>query len=125
MAAGAGALLLVVGALLARTLEPSVTMSRIELSTGPALRIAPVGSAARPTALLAHGVTASKETLIRLGEALAASGFECLLVDFPGHGESRAAFGGDVPAVLVEGARALTGTTRVDVVAGHSMGAYV
>ncbi|HZU95487.1 MAG TPA: alpha/beta fold hydrolase, partial [Planctomycetota bacterium] len=105
--------------------EPSVAVTRIELATGPAVRLAPVTSQARATALLAHGVTATKETLFRVGEALAASGFECVLVDFPGHGESRVAFRGDLGAVLVEGARALSGTARVDVIVGHSMGAGV
>lgn len=124
-AGAAGVLLLVAGALLARAIEPGVTISRVELSLGPAVRVAPIGSAVRPTALLAHGVTASKETLVRLAEALALSGFECLVVDFPGHGESRGSLRSDAPGVLEEGARALSGTNRVDVVAGHSMGAYV
>ncbi len=121
----AGVVLATGGAFLARTTEPSVDVRRIDLATGPAIRLAPVTSQARATALLAHGVTARKETLFRVGEALAASGFECLLVDFPGHGESRVAFRGDLGAVLVEGARALSGTTHVDVIVGHSMGAGV
>jgi pimeloyl-ACP methyl ester carboxylesterase len=123
--AAVGAISLVAGALLARAIEPGVTIDRVELPSGPALHVAPVGSAVRPTALLAHGVTASKETLVRLAEALAASGFDCLVVDFPGHGEARGSFGRDFQAVLVEGARALSGTNRVDVIAGHSMGAHV
>ena len=116
---------LATGAVLARATEPGLEVTRVALSTGPAIRIAPVGSGTHPTALLGHGITASKETLFRVGEALAASGFDCLLVDFPGHGDSSAAFPGDGESVLVEGARLLSGSKRVDVVIGHSMGANV
>ncbi len=116
---------LTLGAVLARATEPGLEVTRVALSSGPAIRIAPVGSGTHPTALLGHGITASKETLFRVAEALAASGFDCLLVDFPGHGESHSAFPGDGEGVLAEGARALAGSTRVDVVVGHSMGANI
>jgi pimeloyl-ACP methyl ester carboxylesterase len=116
---------LALGVILARTTEPGVTVTRVALSSGPVIRISPVSSGTHPTALLGHGITASKETLFRAAEALAATGFDCLLVDFPGHGESSAAFPGDGEGVLVEGARALTGSNRVDVVVGHSMGASI
>jgi pimeloyl-ACP methyl ester carboxylesterase len=115
------------GAVLSRQTEPSVVVSREELTATsfrvPALRVRPRGPV-RGRVLLAHGVTASKETMFRLAEAFATAGYECLSVDFPGHGESRRAFGNleDAEETLVAAARAL-GT--VDVVVGFSMGAGV
>ena len=41
-----------------------------------------------PTALLIHGLSASKSTVTQLGTELARGGIDCYLMDLPGHGES-------------------------------------
>lgn len=112
---------LAVGILLSLRVEPDVRVERVSLGRGiPALRFLPLGPGPHPTALLAHGVTASKETLFRLGEALAHAGYDSFAIDLPGHGE---AFTSRVDRVstLAEAAEAIGG---VRVFVGHSMGAY-
>jgi hypothetical protein len=87
----------------------------------PAIHLFPKTSEPHPVALLAHGVTASKETLFRFGEALAAAGFDCYAVDLPGHGESRRRFSRtEIVAQMGHITRALG---HADVFVGHSMGA--
>src|SRR6266702_6171237 len=78
------------GVILSRRVEPGVGVEAVTLAGDtPALQFLPANPGPRPVALLAHGVTASKETLFRFGEALAAAGVVCFAVDLPGHGESR------------------------------------
>src|SRR5208283_2671766 len=89
----------------------------------PAIHLFSKTSGAHPVALLAHGVTASKETMFRFGEALAVAGFDCYAVDLAGHGESRLRCSGtEMVAQMGDITRALG---RVDVFVGHSMGAGV
>jgi pimeloyl-ACP methyl ester carboxylesterase len=107
---------------LSHRIEPGVRVDTVTLAGDtPALRFFPAGTEPHPVALLAHGVTASKETLFRFGEGLAAAGFVCFAVDLPGHGESRRLFS------RRENAPTLTAVARelgtVDVFIGHSMGA--
>ena len=115
--------ILAAGVVLSHRVEPSVHVEGVTLAGDtPALRFLPAALGPHPVALLAHGFTASKETLFRFGEALAAAGFECVAVDLPGHGESARSFswrgnGGALEAV----ARTLR---SVDVFLGHSMGTY-
>jgi hypothetical protein len=113
---------LMVGVLLSHLIEPGVGFEKVILAGyTPAIHLFPKTPGPHPVALLAHGVTASKETLFRFGEALAAAGFDCYAVDLPGHGESRRRFSGaDVVIQMGNIARALG---RVDVFVGHSMGA--
>ncbi len=117
------ALALALAVVLSRAVEPGVRVESATLGGSPALVFRPAGPQARPVALLAHGVTASKETLFRLGEALAASGFTSVAIDLPGHGASREPFRGGraVPDAIARAAQELGG---VDVFVGHSMGAY-
>jgi pimeloyl-ACP methyl ester carboxylesterase len=74
-------------------------------------------------ALLAHGVTASKETLFRFGEALAAAGFVCYAYDSPGHGESPRRF--SLNQIVHTPRRIAQEVGPVDVFLGHSMGGWV
>ena len=118
----AGVSFFAAGVILSRRVEPGVGVEAVTLAGDtPALQFLPANPGPRPVALLAHGVTASKETLFRFGEALAAAGFVCFAVDLPGHGESRRLFS------FAENAPALEGIARaigsVDVFVGHSMGA--
>src|SRR6266581_1293149 len=85
----AAIVVLIVGAILSRAVEPGVRVEKVMLATNtPALRIFPATAGPHPIALLAHGGTGSKEMLFRFGEALAAAGFDCYSVDQAGHGES-------------------------------------
>jgi pimeloyl-ACP methyl ester carboxylesterase len=113
---------LILGILLSRQVEPNVRFTHVVLAgQTPALRFSPRDSASHPLALLAHGVTASKETLFRFGEALAAAGFVCYAVDLPGHGESPKRFS---PRENVRVLSQIAGDLgAVDVFVGHSMGA--
>jgi pimeloyl-ACP methyl ester carboxylesterase len=70
---------------------------------------------------MAHGVTASKETLFRFGEALAAAGFVCYAVDLSGHGESPKRFSARENVNILSAVAGSLGS--VDVFIGHSMGA--
>lgn len=111
------------GVALSHRVEPGVQVKTVTIAGDtPALQFLPADSGPHPVALLAHGITASKETLFRFGEALAAAGFECYAVDLPGHGESARPFS------LNENAPTLDWVVRslgsVDVFLGHSMGAY-
>lgn len=112
---------LILGAMLARAIEPGVRVEKVKLTQDtPALKFIPAGAGSHPVALLAHGYASSKEALFRYGEALAAAGFICYSVDQPGHGAS--------PRTLnfMEAVHTLEAVARevgpVDVFAGWSMG---
>ena len=112
---------LVSGVVLSRRLPPGVRVEKVTIAGDtPALKFIPAGAGPHPVALLAHGYSATKETLFWYGEALAAAGFVCYSVDLPGHGESPRLFS------FVETARAIGDFARaigpVDVFLGHSMG---
>jgi len=121
------------GFALSRSVADGVTVAHVAIESPqgemvPALWVSP----RRPTgtALLAHGITASKETMLRLAESLAMDGFECCVIDFPGHGDSQASFTTyTVEDALVAGALALDARSgeheppQVDVFVGHSFGA--
>ena len=113
-----------VGVALSHCVEHGVRVEHVTLAGDTlALQFLPAGPGPHPVALLAHGVTASKETLFRFGEALAAAGFVCYAFDFPGHGESvHGVSGKRIMRTPEEVAKALG---QVDVFLGHSMGAYV
>src|SRR5438128_488442 len=113
---------LTAGAVLSHRIEPGVRVKTVIIAGHtPALQFSRADSAPHPVALLAHGLHGSKETLFRLGEALATAGFVCFALDFPGHGASARSFS------RPESARTLTGVAReigpVDVFIGHSLGA--
>jgi hypothetical protein len=114
---------LATGVALSHRVEPGIRVEGATLAGDtPALRFFPAGAGPHPIALLAHGVTASKETLFRFGEALAAAGFECTAVDLPGHGQSARSFSWNENAgTLGRLARTLG---SVEVFVGHSMGAF-
>ena len=115
---------LIAGTLLAHVIEPGVGMEKLILAGNtPTIHLFPKTSGPHPVALLAHGVTASKETMFRFGEALAAAGFDCYAVDLAGHGESRLRFSGD--EMMAQMRDILRALGRVDVFVGHSMGAGV
>jgi pimeloyl-ACP methyl ester carboxylesterase len=88
-----------------------------------ALRWAPDGQA-RGEIVLVHGIMALAETWWLVGPALAARGWSAVAVDLPGHGSmARLERPLDLD-VLVDGvARQLP--DRVDLLAGHSLGAVV
>jgi hypothetical protein len=87
--AGVAAVCLGVGIVLSHLIEPGVRVQKVTLAEEtPALEFLPAGTEPHPVALLAHGSPASKETLFRYGEALAAAGFICYSVDLPGNGAS-------------------------------------
>ena len=114
--------LLVAGVALSHRVEPGVRVESVTLAGDvPALRFIPAQPGPCPIALLAHGVTASKETLFRFSEALAAAGFLCVAVDLPGHGASGRRFAPEDNASTLERVGAALG--KVDVFLGHSMGA--
>jgi hypothetical protein len=113
--------LLAAGMTLSNRIEPGVHVEKVTLAGNtPALKFLPAGARPHPVALLAHGYTASKETLFRYGEALAAAGFECFVVDLPGHGASAQ------PYTFMGAVHRLEEVSReigpVDVFLGHSMG---
>ena len=119
----AGVALIVAGVALSHRLEPGVRVEAVTLAGDtPALQSLPADPGPHPVALLAHGLTGSKEQLFRFGEALAAAGFRCVAVDLPGHGESAQRFS------LARAARTLGEVARslgtVDVFVGDSMGVY-
>ena len=114
---------LAAGVALSHRVEPGVRVQAVTLAGDtPALQFLPADSVPHPVALLAHGITASKETLFRFGEAFAAAGFECYAVDLPGHGESARPFSFNENAPALDKVARLLGS--VDVFLGHSMGAY-
>jgi len=111
------------GVTLSHRVVPGVSVQAVTLAGDtPALQFLPAGSGPHPVALLAHGITASKETLFRFGEAFAAAGFECYAVDLPGHGESARPFSFNETAPALD--RVAHSLGSVDVFLGHSMGAY-
>ncbi len=121
------------GFALSRTHTDGVTVERVTLESAagdavPALWLTP--DRPRGTALLAHGRSASKETMFALAESLAAAGFECCVIDLPGHGDSRIGLTQRAPRdAFVAGARALSARRggapdgRIDLLVGHSFGA--
>lgn len=111
------------GVALSHWVEPGVRVQAVTLAGDtPALQFIPADSGPHPVTLLAHGITASKETLFRFGEALAAAGFECFAVDLPGHGGSPRPFSFNENAPTLD--RVVRSLGSVDVFLGHSMGAY-
>jgi hypothetical protein len=114
---------LAAGVLLSRWIEPGVRVESVTLAgVTPALHFYPAGAGPHPVALLAHGITSSKEMLFRCSEALAAAGFECYSVDLPGHGASAQAFTFDRTLKALGKVTPVIGP--VDVFVGHSMGVY-
>ena len=73
------------------------------------------------TALVVHGLNASKEVMQTLGMALADAGFDAYAIDLPGHGDSEAPFESDTAIRTIEDALDTFETTPI--VVGHSMGA--
>src|SRR6267142_3702238 len=121
--AGVVAVCFVTGIALSHLIEPGVRVEKVTLAEDtPALKFIPKGAGPHPVALLAHGYAASKETLFRYGEALAAAGFICYSVDQPGHGASPRTF------TIIGTVHTLEAIVRevgpVDVFAGHSMGGF-
>ncbi len=114
----------VIGVALSHLVEPGVEVTNVMIGgKTPAIHFLPATPGPHPIALLAHGVTASKETLFRFGEALAAAGFECYAIDFPGHGASSSAF---APRKMSGGLSAdASAVGPVDIFLGHSMGSYI
>ena len=114
---------LAAGVALSHRVEPGVRVKNVKLAGDtPALLFLPADSGPHPVALLAHGITASKETLFRFGETLAAAGFECYAVDLPGHGESARPFSFNATAPALD--KVVRSLGSVDVFLGHSLGAY-
>jgi hypothetical protein len=114
---------LIVGAILSRVIEPGVRVENVTLAQDtPALKFIPTGAGPHPVALLAHGYAASKETLFRYGEALAAAGFLCYSVDQPGHGASPRKYRPMEAVHTLEAVAREVGP--IDVFAGHSMGGF-
>jgi hypothetical protein len=89
----------------------------------PALKFIPPGVGPHPVALLAHGYSATKETLFWYAEALSEAGFVCYSVDLPGHGESQQPFSPLNAAHAI--GRVAHSLEAVDVLVGHSMGGIV
>src|SRR5438093_5296102 len=95
-----------------------------------------VGNSPHPTALLIHGLSASKSALTQLGTELARWGVDCYLMDLPGHGESPERFTSeDSQKAVHEVTQYLKGSSRPGFdtdpqiavsqlfLIGHSMGA--
>ncbi|MGA2555192.1 MAG: hypothetical protein ABSG04_02855 [Verrucomicrobiota bacterium] len=62
--AGVAAVCFVTGIALSHLIEPGVRVQKVTLAEDtPALKFLPAGPGSHPVALLAHGLTASKETL--------------------------------------------------------------
>jgi hypothetical protein len=117
-------IMLLVAVVLSHLIEPTVHVEHATIGANtPALHFTPNSTGKHPVALLGHGVTASKETLFRIAEALTAADFECYAIDFPGHGESSSPFR---PRELVPKLKQIAQAIEpIDVYIGHSMGAYV
>jgi hypothetical protein len=121
--AGAAAVCLGVGIVLSHRIEPGVRVQKVTLAEEtPALEFLPTGPGPHPVALLAHGSPASKETLFRYGEALAAAGFICYSVDLPGYGASPRTY------TFMDAVHTLEAVAHevgpVDVFLGDSMGGF-
>ena len=120
--AGVAAVCFVMGVALSHRIEPGVRVEKVMLTANtPAIRLFPATPGPHPIALLGHGMTGSKETLFRYGEALAAAGFDSYCVDFPGHGQSPQRF--SFPEVASAPAKLAQSLGSVDVYLGHSLGA--
>jgi pimeloyl-ACP methyl ester carboxylesterase len=115
---------LIGGVALSHRIEPDVVVRKVTVASDtPALRFLPTQPGPHPVALLAHGAFCSKEMFFRYAEALAHAGFECVAIDFPGHGESPQPFTlAALQKSLIADARAVG---PIDVFVGHSMGGYV
>jgi hypothetical protein len=121
--AGVAAVCFVTGVALSHRIEPGVRVQKVTLAEEtPALEFLPAGPGPQPVVLLAHGYSASKETLFRFGEALAAAGFICYAVDLPGHGASSRTY------TFMETVHTLEAVAHevgpVDIFVGHSMGGF-
>jgi pimeloyl-ACP methyl ester carboxylesterase len=84
------------------------------------------GVAGNPIAVLLHGVTASHRSWWRVAPAVADAGWEVLAIDLRCHGASSCAGpirGRDMAVDVRETLAAEVGTTRIDVLWGHSLGA--
>lgn len=82
----------------------------------------PAHGSPRGTAVLLHGLMAQATTWWRIGPALAALGWDTSAVDLPGHGRApRLAGAVDLDGFV--GALAERLPDRVDLLAGHSLGA--
>jgi len=115
--------LFVAGVALSHRVEPGIRVEAVTLAGNtPALKFLPAAPGPHPLALLAHGITGSKENLFRFGEALAAAGFVCYAVDLPGHGASPQSF--SFPGNALALAAIAQELGAVDVYLGHSMGGY-
>jgi hypothetical protein len=109
------------GIALSRRVESGVRVEKLTLAGNtPAIRLSPAAPGPHPIALLGHGMVASKETLFRFGEALAAAGFDSYCVDFPGHGQSPHRF--DIYEVARAPDKLARSLGPVDIYLGHSMG---
>jgi pimeloyl-ACP methyl ester carboxylesterase len=92
---------------------------------------AKLSDAAAPKVLLIHGLSVSKSALIQMGSELARWGFDCLLMDLPGHGASAEGFSRGTALEAVEEvavelvARSVEGSPAQPIVIliGHSFGA--
>jgi pimeloyl-ACP methyl ester carboxylesterase len=119
--AAAAIVCFIAGVILSHHLATGTRIEKVTLAGDtPALKFIPADAGPHPIALLAHGYSASKETLFWYGEALSAAGFVCYSVDLPGHG------GSPQPYSFLETAQMLGRVGRslgsVDVILGHSMG---
>ncbi|MDP9458640.1 MAG: hypothetical protein CYG60_06030 [Actinobacteria bacterium] len=86
------------------------------------------GEEGRPIAVLIHGVTSSSRTWWRVGPWFARRGWRTVAVDLRGHGDSPRMSGGETLADLASDVHEtvqglLNPGERVDVLAGHSLGA--
>jgi pimeloyl-ACP methyl ester carboxylesterase len=121
--AAAATTFLIGGVALSHRIEPDVVVRKVTITRDtPALRFLPTQPGPHPVALLTHGSFCSKKMFFRYGEALAHAGFECVAIDFPGHGESTQPFRlAALQNSLTEDAQAIG---PIDVFIGHSMGGY-
>lgn len=79
----------------------------------------------RRQVLLLHGSTSSSATWWRVGPALADRGWSVTALDVPSHGSSPALGAALVPSVAAAAVRGAVGSSRFDLVVGHSFGAAV
>jgi hypothetical protein len=121
--AAASIICFAVGLALSHRIEPGVRVQKAMLAEEtPAFAFLPAGPGPHPVALLAHGSPASKETVFRYGEALAAAGFICYGVDLPGYGASPRTYTFMDTVHTLEAVAHEVGP--VDVFLGDSMGGF-
>jgi hypothetical protein len=121
--AAASIICLAVGIALSHLIEPGVRVQKVTLTEEtPAFEFFPAVPGPHRVALLAHGSPASKETLFRYGEALAAAGFICYGVDLPGYGASPRTYTFMDTVHTLEAVAHEVGP--VDVFLGDSMGGF-